>query len=112
MAARGTAWAKYLRKVHCEWMPFNAKASSPVFLQRVSCKRIAESNAKLTVSKQILPQPQPGTPGVDRAHLTFADGTLVTMDLQGKLVEDIVEEIDMVNGRLAQEEAKRGKPFP
>ena len=111
MAARGVAWARYLRKVHCEWMPFNAKAQSPIFLQRVSCKRIIEANAKLDISKQIMPQP--GKPGelVDRTHLTFADGTSMTLDLNGMRVEDIVDEIDIVNGRLVQEESKRGKPF-
>ena len=112
MAARGVAWAKYLRKVHCEWMPFNPKAQAPIWLDRVSCKKIAAANTKLSITKQLLPRAGGSGEMADRTHLTFADGTSVTLELNGTVeVKDIVEEIDIINGRLQQEEAKRGKPF-
>ena len=103
------AWAKYLRKVHCEWVPFNAKATAPLWLDRVSCKKVKDAIPKLEYSKNL--QPGLGEAAIDKTDLTFADGTTITLDLSTRLLGDVIEEIDMINGRIAAEEAKRGKPF-
>jgi hypothetical protein len=106
-----------LRKVHVEWCPFKPKAVGPVFFSEIHTNTIKDAAPKLTVSKALLPKPREPADGsapafLDRAHVTFADGSERTIDFsEVPTIRDILEELDSENVRIAQEERKRGKPF-
>lgn len=117
MPLRGVSFARYLRKVHVEWCPFKPKAVGPVFFSEIHTNTIKDAAPKLTVSKALLPKPREPADGsapafLDRAHVTFADGSERTIDFsEVPTIRDILEELDSENVRIAQEERKRGKPF-
>ena len=107
------SWARYLRKVHIEWCPWKPKANSPAWLGVVGTRRVAAASPKLEITKKLLTQPSdPSAPMVDQTTLTYADGTEQQLDLNVISVSDLLEEIDMTNGRLSAEEATRGRPWP
>ena len=106
------SWARYLRAVHVEWCPWKPKALAPPWFQYVSTPKVLAASPKLSITKALVDQPPAATDFVDRTQLTFADGSKQQLDFNqvGKL-RDILELIDQENGRISQEEAKRGKPF-
>jgi hypothetical protein len=108
-----SSWARYLRKVHIEWCPWKPKANSPAWLGVVGTRRVAEASPKLVITKDLLAKSADlEAPLVDRTTLTYADGTEQQLDLNIVSVRDVLEEIEMANGRLSAEEATRGRPFP
>jgi hypothetical protein len=116
--ARGTAFARYLRKVHVEWCPFKPKALGPVFLQEISSRAIVEAVPKMAISKQLARTPariaaetEAPPAYVDRVHLTFADGSERQLELSGLLLGDVIDEINMENVRILRAERERGRPF-
>ena len=112
--ARGTAFARYLRKVHVEWTAFKPKALAPVFLQELHTKTIMDATPKMTISKKLLSTPQDAAAPpafIDRTRITFACGTEKVFDLAGLKLSDIIEEIEMENVRIQREERDRGRPF-
>lgn len=106
--SRGTAFARYLRKVHVEWCPFKPKAIAPIFLQELQSSKISAAMPKLTLSKNLLSTREVG---IDRTRITFACGTEKVFDFDGLKLSDVLEEIDMENTRIQGEERKRGRPF-
>ena len=106
-------WARYLRQVHIEWCPWKPKAIAPAFLGHIGTAQIAEAVPKLQISKKVLPRPaSTAAEYVDRIILTYADDSKKALDLGDDLkLRDIMEEIDIDNGRLAAAEQERGRPF-
>ena len=56
---------------------------------------------------QVASQEQP----IDETKLTYADGTTITLDLNGLKVTDVIELVDIENARIAAAEMERGRPF-
>ena len=109
---RGTAFARYLRKVHVEWCPFKPRAVGPIFFSELHSTSLLSAIPKLSVSKSIARRPHSAdAPFVDRAQITFACGTERTLDFTGLKLSDVMEEIDMENARIVNEERTRGRPF-
>lgn len=107
MSAKNGRWARYLRKVHVEWTPFKPKACAPIVLAQMQTSKIMAASPKLEVTKKLLQNPT----FIDRTTITFANGATHTIELDNKAMGDVIEEIDIINGSIVQEEAKRGKPF-
>ena len=93
-------------------MPFAEKARSPHLYSRLTTPKLVEAYPKLEVTTKLLPKPaRPDGKWVEQVHITFADGSKHSMDMTKMLVPDLLENIDIINGQIAAEEVKRGKPF-
>ena len=106
-SGKGVAWAKYLRKVHCEWNPLKEACLAPLWHTRLTNRKIMAFVPKLEVTKTLLPK----SSTADKTHITFADGTEHSIDLSSYSLRDVIEEIETHNGRISIAEAKRGKAF-
>lgn len=110
-------WARYLRKVDVAWNPWKTKSIASSWLSHVTASKVKDASPKLVITTKLMPNAAnaaPETPLVDMTELTFVDGTKKMLDFSdGSIAKynDILEVIDQENGRIMQEEAKRGKPF-
>ena len=105
---RMSTWARYLRKVHVSFCPFSSVATPAAWLETVSTRKVMAVSPKLSVSKTLLPKASDGAP---TTKLTFADGSEEVIQLEDVILRDILDVIDMNNGRIAQAEVERGRPF-
>ena len=104
--------ARYLRAVHVEYCPFTAGSCGPGFLSLVRTPRVAEVAPKLEISHALLRKPADGaTPPPEKLTLKFVDGATRSLDLSANRTQDVLEEIDLENGRLDTEALQRGKPW-
>ena len=112
MPPRGHAFARYLRKVQIEYCPFKPKAVAPIFFQEIHTKQIKAAMPKLEVSKKIMPAPAGESLSfIDRARLTFVDGSEKVYEFEGMSVRDVLEQISSDNVAIQQKERQRGKAF-
>ena len=102
-------WARYLRKAHVEFCPFQSRATAGALLDRLTSRSVKAESPKLAVTKMLLPRASSAPPQTTK--FTFVDGSEQMFDISELNLSDIVEEIDLINGRIAQVEAERGKPF-
>lgn len=102
-------WARYLRKVNVQFCPFSESATPAVFLKEISTRKVAAASPKLQISKSLLPTAAASPPAV--ADLTYADGSEQRLELAAMQIRDVLEEIELSNGRISQLEQERGKPF-
>ena len=51
------------------------------------------------------------TPPPEKLTLKFVDGATRSLDLSANRTQDVLEEIDLENGRLDTEALQRGKPW-
>ena len=103
-----STWARYLRKVHVAFCPFSAVATPAAWLQTVSTRKVMAASPKLSISKTLLPKASDSAP---TTKLTFVDGSEEVIQLDAAKIRDILEVVDMNNGRIAQAELERGRPF-
>ena len=104
--------ARYLRAVHVEYCPFTAGSCGPGFLSLVRTPRVAEVAPKLEISHALLRKPADGAPPPpEKLTLKFVDGATRSLDLSANRTQDVLEEIDLENGRLDTEALQRGKPW-
>ena len=66
----------------------------------------------MQVHKTLLSKPATGAPEPPATlALTYADGSQQELEISEIKIDDILEEIDMSNGRIAALELERGRPF-
>jgi len=105
-------WARYLRKVHVEFCPFTTSPTSAAFLAQIATNKVREASPQLQLSRKMLPRPASGADQPQQlATLTYVDGFEQTIDMAPVQIRDVLEEIDLVNGRLEGEAQQRGRPW-
>ena len=98
--------------MHVEFCPLSTTATTGALLQTAATKMVREASPKLEFSRKLLPLPKEGAPPSPQlAVLTYVDGHVQTLDLSSIQIRDVLEEIDLQNGRLDAEAMKRGRPW-
>lgn len=106
------SWARHLRKVEVSFCPFTTTPTTGAFLAQIATKKVREASPQLKFSRNVLPrQLEGGDTPAQTAVLTYVDGTEQTIDMAPVQIRDVLEEIDLVNGRLESEASARGRPW-
>jgi len=105
-------WARFLRKAHVEFCPFDSSASGLGFYQMLTAPSVRKAVPKLAVKakREVAPLAK-DVLAAQRLKLTFVDGSEHEHDIRPLTIKDILLEIEMQNGRLEMEAMKNGKPW-
>lgn len=98
--------ARYVRAVHVTFNPF-IKSSAVLLLSVINAKKVLEASPKLVVTKEL----QNRTSDTAMMKIVFADESQLKLDLRKLKSWEVIEKVNLENGRIAIEEINRGKAY-